>query len=104
MKKTLCVVIMVAWAFAVWAQTPSNGDQPVMVHAIIVSGLVPQNKSGLDTVLKSYRNKRLSSQDIDGLIRAVKKFYLEAGYDGLVNMDYTLRKNRLAIRVFLDRH
>ena len=102
MKKILCAVLIVLWVSVACAQTPS-AEKPVLVRKIIVAGLVPQNKAKLEQIIKPYRNKRLSTQDIDRLVQSIKEYYLEAGYDGLVDMDYTVRRNQLLIHVALAR-
>ncbi len=79
----------------------TSDDGRVLIRHIVVSGFVLKDKQRLESLLRSYQNKRLSQQQIQDIINTLKSFYLEAGYADLVDIDYTVEKDKLSINIFL---
>ncbi|MBF0512083.1 MAG: hypothetical protein HQL13_07145 [Candidatus Omnitrophica bacterium] len=71
------------------------------VRNIFVEGFVLSDKARFIKLFKSYKNKYLNAGDIDILLQELAKMYQQAGYQGLVNIEYHLKKADLFFRVSL---
>lgn len=79
----------------------TGDDGRVFIRHIIVSGFILKNKQGLQSLLRSHQNKYLSQDQIQDIRNAIKNFYLAAGYEGLVDIDDTIEKDKLLINISL---
>lgn len=108
MKKLLLAYLIFSFTAInpLWAQTTIQtvqDDKPVLVRQIILSGFVLSNRQELDKIIKPYRKKYLSDQQIKQIIQDIKNVYLENGFAGLIAIDYKFFKNNLLIAISLDK-
>jgi hemolysin activation/secretion protein len=73
----------------------------VRIRAIVVEGFLLKDTKDLEKMLASYKNKSLTQEEIETLVRKVEDFYVQAGYSGMVQLVYKLQKKRLIITVSL---
>ncbi|MEI7998307.1 MAG: POTRA domain-containing protein [Candidatus Omnitrophota bacterium] len=78
-----------------------KASTPVLIRRTVISGFVLKDKKLLDKIFKENRNKKLSQVQIQAILNKIKSIYLEAGYAGLVEIDYKIRKNILLINVVM---
>ena len=76
-------------------------NQNVLVRNIQMEGFVLEDKNQFSKLFKPYRNKRLSSDDINSILRQLQEFYEQAGYQGLVSIEYHVSKSNLTFTVAL---
>jgi len=77
---------------------PNKG---VLVNNIVIEGFVLQDKNQFVKLFKPYRNKHISSVDIDTILQQLQEMYEQAGYQGLVSMEYRIIKKRLVFTISL---
>jgi len=79
----------------------SLGSDGVLIKKIIISGIGLRDKQKLERIIKSHQKKKLNDVQLQQMIDDIKVLYLEAGYSGLVDIKYALKKNVLTITVLL---
>ncbi len=73
-----------------------------LVRNIAIEGFVlEEQKSQFVKLFKPYRNKHLSAADIDTILQALQEIYEQAGYQGLVSIEYRVKKKSLTFTVSL---
>ena len=83
-------------------QAASQAQDP-LVRNILMQGFVLDDKSQFAKLFKPYRNKRLSEADISAILAQLQEIYEQAGYQGLVSIEYTIKNGRLTFTVALVR-
>jgi len=76
-------------------------DQKVLIKKIEIEGFVLDDKDQFVKLFKPYRNKHLSAADIDTILQELQEIYEQAGYQGLVSIEYQIKKNSLTFTVSL---
>ncbi|MBF0490113.1 MAG: hypothetical protein HQL15_05770 [Candidatus Omnitrophica bacterium] len=79
----------------------STNSNRVLIKRIVISGFVLKDNQRLIKMMKSNQNKRLSEDQIRQIVEDVKTLYLEAGYMGLVSVNYKIEKANLKIDILL---
>ena len=82
------------------AQSVSKA-QSILISSIKMEGFVLQNKNQFVELFKPYRNKHLSSADIDTILQQLQEIYEQAGYQGLVSIVYRVKRKSLVFTVSL---
>ena len=72
-----------------------------LIRNIVMKGFVLQDKNQFVKLFKPYRNKRLSVADIDEALQELQEIYEQAGYQGLVSIEYHVIKRNLTFTVSL---
>ena len=85
-----------------WEAMMEDQGGKVLVRQVIIDGFLLREKKKLAPVFKHYRNKRLTLEEIKGIVAAVNALYTEAGYEKLVDFYYKVdKKGRLVIHASL---
>lgn len=82
----------------------ANADsraQGVLVRSITIDGFVLQDKEQFTRLFKPYRNKYLTEEDTDQLLKQIQVIYEREGYQQLVSITYKLDKHHLAFSVLM---
>ena len=94
------MAISFATQSAASAQSTSKAQGP-LISSIKMEGFVLQNKNQFVELFKPYRNKHLSSADIDTILQQLQEIYEQAGYQGLVSIVYRVKRKSLVFTVSL---
>jgi outer membrane protein assembly factor BamA len=79
-----------------------EGKGRVLIRQIIIDGFLLKENQKLAPMIKRYRNKKLTPDEVKEIVAAVKKLYVEAGYEKLVDLSYKIdKKGRMTIRAAL---
>jgi hemolysin activation/secretion protein len=81
------------------AQQTASQAQTTLIQKITIEGFVLQDKNQFVNLFKPYRNKHLSTADIDEILQQLQEIYEQAGYQGLVSIDYHIRGRSLTFTV-----
>jgi hemolysin activation/secretion protein len=73
----------------------------VLIKNISIEGFLLQDKEQFVKLFKPYRNKYLSTADMDEILQKVQKVYEQEGYQSLVSIDYHVKKHWLTFTVSL---
>lgn len=84
-------------------ETLLQEGKSVLIRKIVLSGYVLKSTKSLNKVIKSYQNKSLSQGQIEQIIEEIRSIYFEAGYAGLVSIDYQVVKTQLDIKIVLNK-
>ncbi len=76
-------------------------DKVALIRNIGIEGFVLQSKNQFVKLFKPYRNKHLSAVDIDAILQQLQEIYEQAGYQGLVSIEYHVKRNYLTFIVSL---
>ncbi|MDE2222546.1 MAG: hypothetical protein KGK03_05685 [Candidatus Omnitrophica bacterium] len=83
------------------AQAAAAPSQRVLIRSISIQGFVLDDRAQFTRLFRPYRNKRLSTGDVDAVLQQLSKIYEEAGYHGLVGIKYHISKRNLIFTVSL---
>ncbi len=73
-----------------------------LISNIKIEGFVlEEQKNQFVKLFKPYRNKHLSAADIDTILQALQEIYEQAGYQGLIPIEYQIKKRCLTFTVSL---
>ena len=72
-----------------------------LIKTITIKGFVLGDKSQFFKLFRPYRNKHLSSADIEALLGQIQGIYEHAGYQGLVLIGHQIQKRSLTFTVSL---
>jgi hemolysin activation/secretion protein len=72
-----------------------------LVRNIDIEGFVLQDKNQFIKLFKPYRNKHLTTADMDGILRQIQVIYEREGYQQLVSITYHLDKHRLVFTALM---
>ncbi len=78
-------------------------DGHVLVRQITVDGFLLKEKSKFAKMFKKYRNKKLSTDEVNRVVDQVRSLYVEAGYENLVLLTYQIIKGQLHIFIALKK-
>ena len=79
-----------------------EGKGRVLIRQIIIDGFLLKENQKLAPMIKRYRNKKLTPDEVKEIVAAVKRLYIEAGYEKLVDISYKIdKKGRMTIRAAL---
>ena len=70
-------------------------DKGVLVRSIVIEGFVLEDKGQFVKLFKPYRNKYLTTADMDGILQKIQVIYEKEGYQQLVSITYQVTKHRL---------
>lgn len=79
-------------ASAAQADAQQNG---VLIRNIAIEGFVLQDKEQFTKLFKPYRNKHLTTADMDAILKQIQVIYEREGYQQLVSITYQVAKHRL---------
>lgn len=102
-----CALIVLFFiTFPVLAQNTAASQAAVqaqgpLIRNIIMEGFVLDDKNQFVKLFKPYRNKHLSATDINSILQALQEIYEQAGYQGLVSIEYHVVKRNLTFTVAL---
>jgi hemolysin activation/secretion protein len=82
------------------SQTASQA-KGTLISNILMKGFVLQDKNEFVRLFKPYHNKHLSTADIDTILQELQEIYEEAGFQGLVSIEYQVIKRNLTFTVSL---
>jgi hemolysin activation/secretion protein len=75
--------------------------QKTLIQKIVIEGFVLGDKNQFVKLFKPYRNKHLSVADMDTILQELQEIYEQAGYQGLVSIEYHVIKRNLTFTVSL---
>ena len=79
-----------------------EGGGKVLIRQIIIDGFLLKEKEKLAPVIKRYRNKKLTADEVKEIMAAVRDLYVQSGYEKLVDFSYKIdKKGRLTIHAAL---
>ena len=81
-------------------QTASQAQGP-LISNIVMKGFVLEDKNQFVRLFKPYRNKHLSTADIDEILQQLQEIYEQAGYQGLISIEPHVIKRNLTFTVSL---
>ncbi|MDE1920378.1 MAG: hypothetical protein KGJ09_03440 [Candidatus Omnitrophica bacterium] len=100
----LLVLLLAASPVSAQNAAPVQTAMPVertWIHNVLIKGFVLDNRGQFVKLFRPYRNKRLSSADMGDILQHLQEIYEEAGYQGLVSINYHVRKKYLIFTVSL---
>jgi hemolysin activation/secretion protein len=83
---------------------PAQADvaaQSTLIRNIVIEGFVLQDKNQFVKLFKPYRNKYLTTADVDAMLGQLQEIYEQAGYQGLVSIEDHVVKRKLTFTVSL---
>ena len=72
-----------------------------LVRNIVIEGFVLQDKEQIVKIFKPYRNKYLTTSDMDAILQKIKDIYERAGYQQLVSITYQVDRHRLVFTALM---
>ncbi len=75
--------------------------QKTLIQKILIEGFVLEDKNQFVKLFKPYRSKHLSAADIDTILQKIQEIYGQAGYQGLVSIEYHVKRKSLTFSVSL---
>jgi hypothetical protein len=73
-----------------------------LIRSINLEGFVLGDKSRFDRIFKPYRNKYLTSADMDDILHKIQAIYEREGYQQLVSISYqVVKKHRLVFTALM---
>ena len=72
-----------------------------LIQNIAIEGFVLQDKNKFVKLFKPYRNKYLSTADMDEVLKKIKDIYEKEGYLQLVAITYHVIKHRLVFTALM---
>jgi len=97
----LFFISLPVWAQNVTAPKVVSQDKGVLIKNIEMAGFVLGNKDRFVKLFKPYRNKYLTTADMDAILQKVQAFYEEEGYQQLVSITYQVNKHRLVFTALM---
>jgi hypothetical protein len=99
----IALLLIGPWALA---QDPPVGQvvsqqQGTLIHNIVMEGFVLGDKDQFIKLFKPYRNKYLSTQDMDAILQKIQDIYQLNGYQQLVSVSYRVDKHRLVFTALM---
>ena len=82
-------------------QTVVGQDKGVLVRTIVMEGFVLGEKSRFIKIFKPYRDKYLTSAQMDVILEKIRHIYEEEGYQQLVSINYKLIKHKLVFTALM---
>ncbi|MBF0570241.1 MAG: hypothetical protein HQL12_00055 [Candidatus Omnitrophica bacterium] len=70
-------------------------DKGVLIRNIVMEGFVLQDKNQFVKLFKPYRNKYLTTADMDEILQKIRVVYEREGYQQIVSISYQVNKHRL---------
>jgi|GEM_PF-3424733 hemolysin activation/secretion protein len=70
-------------------------QQGTLISSIVIEGFVLQDKEQFTKLFKPYRNKHLTTADMDAILDQIQVIYEREGYQQLVSITYHVNKHRL---------
>jgi hemolysin activation/secretion protein len=77
------------------ASDPAVASQGTLIKSIDIQGFVLQDKERFLRLFKPYRNKYLTTADMDGILQQIQVMYEKEGYQQLVTITYHVDKHHL---------
>ena len=72
-----------------------------LVRNIVIEGFALQDKEQFVKIFKPYRNKYLTTSDMDAILQKIKDIYERAGYQQLVSITYQVDRHRLVFTALM---
>ena len=85
-------------AAATQAYPQQNG---VLIRSISIEGFVLQDKEQFTKLFKPYRNKHMTTADMDAILKEIQVIYEREGYQQLVSITYQVQKHRLVFTALM---
>jgi hypothetical protein len=76
-------------------------DKGTLVRNIAIEGFVLGDKDRFVKMFKPYRNKYLTTADMDAILQKIQDIYEREGYQQLVTITYHVDKHRLLFTVLM---
>ena len=76
-------------------------DKGALISNIKIEGFVLEDKNQFVKLFKPYRNKHLLAVDMDTILQKIQEVYEQAGYQGLVSIEYHVKGKSLRFTVSL---
>jgi outer membrane protein assembly factor BamA len=73
----------------------------IRLRKVVIEGFTLKSTKELERFLESYRNKVVGDSDIAEVVEGVRGFYIQAGYESLIDISYKIKKRILIITVSL---
>jgi hemolysin activation/secretion protein len=102
-----CILILLLFIFLpasaqnVAASQSTSKAQGPLISSIKMEGFVLGDKNQFVELFKPYRNKHLSTADIDTILQQLQEIYEQAGYQELVSIVYRVKRKSLVFTVSL---
>ena len=77
------------------AQDAVLQEKSVLITNISIEGFVLQDKDQFLKLFKPYRNKHLTTSQMDEILKKIQDIYEKEGYKELVSITYKVTKHRL---------
>lgn len=77
------------------ASQATSQEKGNLIRNIVIEGFVLQDKDQFTKLFKPYRNKYLTTADMDAILKQVQVIYEREGYQQLVSITYHVDKHRL---------
>jgi len=96
-----CVLILLFFislpitAREVAASQAVSKPQGTLIRDIVIEGFVLGDKNQFVKLFKPYRNKHLTTADMDEILQKIQVIYEREGYLELVTISYQVTKHRL---------
>jgi hemolysin activation/secretion protein len=76
-------------------------DKGVLIRHIDIEGFVLGDKNQFVKLFKPYRNKYLTSADMDAVLQKIQIIYEREGYQQLVSITYHVDRHRLVFTALM---
>ena len=100
----LILLLFITFPAAAQNASVSNAaaeDKGVLVKNISIDGFVLGDREQFVKLFKPYRNKHLTTYDMDGILQKIQVIYEREGYLQLVSITYQVIKHRLVFTVLM---
>jgi hemolysin activation/secretion protein len=102
-----CVLILLFFiSLPALAQNAAVGQaafqaRGTLIRDIVMEGFALQDKHQFIKLFKPYRNKYLTTLDMDGILQKIQDIYEKEGYKQLVSITYRVVKHRLVFTALM---
>ena len=72
-----------------------------LIKSISIEGFVLQDKDQFIKLFKPFRNKYLTTSDMDAILHKIQDIYEQEGYQELVSITYKVTKHRLVYNALM---
>jgi hypothetical protein len=100
------LIVSLFISFPVFAQNvavtqAAISDKGILIRDISMEGFVLGDKERFVKLFKPYRNKHLTTTDMDDILQKIQIIYEREGYQELVSIGYKVTKHRLVFTVLM---
>ncbi len=99
------LIFLAVCSFSISSLTPAHAAKQVhqgtLIREIQMQGFVLGDKNRFTKLFKPYRDKYLTTDDMNSLLQQVRLMYEREGYLELVSINYQVVKHRLIFTVLM---